>query len=221
MFSFGAACGAAGPDTHGAEGLRNLLPSKTVASITRPAPTFEAPPAISGQAKFRAGLNPDIPPLSARRARAWQFSHMIPLRPEDRAVFTRVSDLCGGKAQAAELALDWAIRSGVSPVRRFPSTPQVHVHLSRDYRAKYPPSHLGAMLRAGLRWLDANPPRRTAQSPTDPEFEDFAAPESSAVLKAFRTIKAEARELEARVRELEKRPGPPCIAELRGADHAG
>jgi len=78
-------------------------------------------------------------------------SHFIALKREDRRVFDRLTEIFGGKAIAVERSLEWAIKKGVPNDPTFPSFPQIHVHLSRNYRAEYEPSHLANMLHSELR----------------------------------------------------------------------
>jgi hypothetical protein len=77
-------------------------------------------------------------------------SHMIPCAKSDQEILSVLADRFRRKGRAVEVALEWAISKEVPNDPQFPSFPQVHVSLTKDYRAKYEPSHLGAMLHSAL-----------------------------------------------------------------------
>lgn len=86
------------------------------------------------------------------------FNHMIPTTHQDRAQLHGLSSLFGVRpSRAAELALDWVIgqeQRDIDP--SFAPNLQVHLMLSRNYRATYDWSTLGHYLHLGLRhfWED-------------------------------------------------------------------
>ena len=86
------------------------------------------------------------------------YSHMIPATRRDRELLADLVPVFGTKARAVELALDYAMANGIPLDPAFHPDIQIHVHLSRDYRAirdqferpKYSASDLGAFLHAAL-----------------------------------------------------------------------
>lgn len=84
---------------------------------------------------------------------------MLPVVETDRKKrLPELSTIFGRKAWVVEVALDWAIEKGIPPDPAFRPETQIHVHLSKDYRAipgengkpKYSAADLGAFLHTAI-----------------------------------------------------------------------
>lgn len=81
------------------------------------------------------------------------YPHLIPLPGLGRKTLEEITPLFGSKAETVEIAIEWGIAKAVPYDPSFPSTPQIHVHLSKDYKSHYRIGHLGAMVASALAYF--------------------------------------------------------------------
>lgn len=79
------------------------------------------------------------------------IEHRAAVTDETRRNLKWLAASVGRKAWAAELAIRYAIRSGMRPDPRFVGTARIHVHLKEDYRSRFGETELGSLLDASLR----------------------------------------------------------------------